>query len=442
MPIDAGNYGMVDIRSFGAKGDGSTDDSAAIQAAVDASENAPIASTYYRPIWFGYGNFKVTTGLTARSAAWIGAGPNVGTKITWAGGNTGTVITKSTDPGGTSFWMCDGMTLGRQDASNNPVTYFDFTSGAADVFLQLRRLQLIACSGDAIKTDGWTNFHLHHLRFDGIGGFGINLTPGASQNISSFVLDKFTYDNGATSGAKGLMIIDASVHNYTGNAGTVNVSNGRIECGTTLGGNKGFIEVKSGSSSNSLWVGLKIDSVTVDDSPAGETVVYSSGNRFVPGGAVASQPASLHLYNVRVNGVTAFLGGDWNNEVVTTVTGKPADGARFIGYNPQPAFNRDQLLTYGTTVNTNLSLGNICRLTVTDGVAFTMAKPTNMVEGQEVYYRFTNSSGGAMGAVTWNAAFKMEPFINPANTKRRMISFIYNKALDEFTQTGAQTGDA
>src|ERR1044071_8212502 len=210
------------------------------------------------------------------------------------------------------------------------------------------------------------------------------------------------------------------------------MSNGRIECGTALGGNRGFIEVKSASTSNSLWVGIKIDSVTVDDSPAGEVVLYSSGNRFVPGGAIASQPASLHLYHVRVNGVTAVLGGDWNNEVVTTVSGRVADGARFIVYNPTPALNRDQVLTYGTTVNTNLTLGNMCRLTVTDGVAFTMAKPTGMVDGQELYYMIINSSGGAMGAITWNGAFKVEPFTNPANTKRRMLTFIYNKVLDQF----------
>lgn len=83
-------------------------------------------------------------------------------------------------------------------------------------------------------------------------------------------------------------------------------------------------------------------------------------------------------------------------------------------------------LTYGTTIATNASLANFFVVTVTDGVAFTMSAPLNATTGQIINYTIKNTSGGAVGAITWNAVFKMGTFTTPATANQRSIQFLYD----------------
>jgi hypothetical protein len=86
-------------------------------------------------------------------------------------------------------------------------------------------------------------------------------------------------------------------------------------------------------------------------------------------------------------------------------------------------------LAYGPTVSTDAWLGNFFAITANNGTAFTISNPTNPGKGQSITYDIKNSSGGAMGAVTWGAAFKLAgAFVNPANTFRRTITFYYDGA--------------
>lgn len=82
----------------------------------------------------------------------------------------------------------------------------------------------------------------------------------------------------------------------------------------------------------------------------------------------------------------------------------------------------------GGAVSTNAALGELFSLTVTDTTAFTISSPGNALAGMKISYDILNSSGGAMGTITWGAAFKLDAngFSNPASTKQRTISFFYN----------------
>jgi hypothetical protein len=81
-------------------------------------------------------------------------------------------------------------------------------------------------------------------------------------------------------------------------------------------------------------------------------------------------------------------------------------------------------LTYGTTVNIDASLATGFRLVVTNGTAFTIAAPTNADQLRDLELLIVASSGGALGAITWNAAFKQPfPWTNPANGKGRVVRF-------------------
>lgn len=84
-------------------------------------------------------------------------------------------------------------------------------------------------------------------------------------------------------------------------------------------------------------------------------------------------------------------------------------------------------LTYSASIATDASLGNIFTIVATNGTAFTITSPTNVSKGQIIIYDIKNSSGGAMGAITWGATFLLAgAFTNPANTKRRTIQFYYD----------------
>lgn len=100
------------------------------------------------------------------------------------------------------------------------------------------------------------------------------------------------------------------------------------------------------------------------------------------------------------------------------------------------------VLTYGTTVVTPAGQGNLFSLTVTDGVAFAMSAPTNPSTGQMLTYVIRNTSGGAVGAITWNAVFKMAAFTTPATANNRSITFVYDGTnWVELYKTAADVGN-
>jgi hypothetical protein len=72
------------------------------------------------------------------------------------------------------------------------------------------------------------------------------------------------------------------------------------------------------------------------------------------------------------------------------------------------------------------SLGNECTISAANGAAFTINAPTTPTTGQPLTITLRNTSGGALGAATWNAAFKMSAWTNPANGFSRSIGFEYN----------------
>jgi hypothetical protein len=84
------------------------------------------------------------------------------------------------------------------------------------------------------------------------------------------------------------------------------------------------------------------------------------------------------------------------------------------------------VVTYSASMTPDASLGNEFDITVTDANAFTINTFSKAADGQRVTITIRNASGGAMGAVTWSAAFKMSAWTQPANGFSRSIDFKYN----------------
>jgi hypothetical protein len=120
--------------------------------------------------------------------------------------------------------------------------------------------------------------------------------------------------------------------------------------------------------------------------------------RGATGGGVDQLVGGTRYYS---NGVGAALAGTAQTMVPQTVSG-------------------------AGTVSIDASAGDEQYLTVTTGSAFTIGAPTNLTTGQLLTLNIRNNSGGALGAITWNAAFKMAAWTSPANTNSRSIVFRYD----------------
>lgn len=82
--------------------------------------------------------------------------------------------------------------------------------------------------------------------------------------------------------------------------------------------------------------------------------------------------------------------------------------------------------TYGVTVSIDASLASLFTITATNGTGFTIANPTNAVGGQLLMIQVKNTSGGALGTITWDTLYKMASFTKPANGFNRTVTFYYN----------------
>ena len=144
--------------------------------------------------------------------------------------------------------------------------------------------------------------------------------------------------------------------------------------------------------------------------------------------------AVLKTWRVTAGAVIAELMGglivNGDLSVTGTITGT---GASAVGTVNRSATETEPLITttYSATPTFDLSLGNQFVVTITDGVAFVMAVPTNPpAAGLEMMWActFRNAAGGAHGAGTWNAIFKTVATVFPAiaNGFSRTVWFRWN----------------
>jgi hypothetical protein len=124
------------------------------------------------------------------------------------------------------------------------------------------------------------------------------------------------------------------------------------------------------------------------------------------------------IKSINLNDLIELFGGLKLNGPLsgaTAITGTVVAGAVFTP-------------TYGPNIAINAALGNLGIITITDGVAFAINAPTNPTTGQVLRLNFVNASGGAAGAGTFNAIFKMvsNTLAVIANGKNRTVTFFFN----------------
>ena len=296
--------GAINVKWYGAIGDGVVDDTAAIQAAIDAATGTSLANPA-NSVYFPRGTYSVTSNISYGDCNLIGDGANNIVRIVWDGAAGSYMFTKPVSTwGGASFGLVYGIEF--VGGANEPEGFFDLTANLIDKLFQIQRCHFSTCSGDAIKIATWINLHWDHLRWDDIGGFAIRCTPINTQNLSSFVIDGFTYDHDRSVGAaSGMIMVDSSAD--ATNLGTFKLSHGRIEINSAWVGNQAIINYKLlNVPTAARALGLELDDVTYADSTGmvNDCVLYRETTN-------TTGKETLILDNVRLGNMSAVLGGTW-----------------------------------------------------------------------------------------------------------------------------------
>lgn len=133
----------------------------------------------------------------------------------------------------------------------------------------------------------------------------------------------------------------------------------------------------------------------------------------------------LKTWRVQGTSLVAELFGGLTLNGPTTINGALALGTG--GEITQPLV----ALVYGPAITPDASAGNVQVVTATNNVAFTINAPTNPpAAGSTQFLTLTirNASGGALGVATFNAAFKLAAWTQPANGFSRSITFRWDGA--------------
>lgn len=126
--------------------------------------------------------------------------------------------------------------------------------------------------------------------------------------------------------------------------------------------------------------------------------------------------------------IVEWMGGAIFNGTVQatgaiTASGGVVNSARITGVLTAVAYSAAPVI--------DASLGNDFVMTITDGNAIVVGAPTNTPAAgqcQDISFTIKNASGGAHGALTWNAVFKTQAtaFAAVANGFSRTVFFRWN----------------
>lgn len=183
-----------------------------------------------------------------------------------------------------------------------------------------------------------------------------------------------------------------------------------------------FNEPANTTNSRCIWV----------DSTNTYPLVIEHNRHESHGGTVAAEGLRI------TSGVTsrATVGGNYFDLATTPYVN--TDGAHVSNRRMFAAtIASRRTITYSASITIDVQEGNEFDITANNGTAFTINAPTNPLDGQRITITIRNTSGGALGVITWDAVFKMSAWTSPATTNSRSIDFKYNAS--NWVQVG-QTG--
>lgn len=151
-----------------------------------------------------------------------------------------------------------------------------------------------------------------------------------------------------------------------------------------------------------------------------------------------------HALNNTAAGVRIASGAGANGVIDVTSTGNATDfNIETASWAVRVAQQTVTLLDGpAATVQPNAALGNFFRIRVTDTNAFTISNPSMSHAAGLITLSIENASGGAMGAITFSAGYKLAgAFTNPATGNLREITFRRDTAGSVWREVGRTAAD-
>ncbi len=410
----------VNVKDFGAAGNGSTDDTTAIQSAITYAQTASYNNTA-TSLYFPCGNYKVTTGTLSitNSINLVGAGRDC-TKISWTD-TTGDLLTIATD---------------------NPVTIDDILFSGPGSYT--------AASGSAITVGGSSTANAHsrfsNLRFT--GGYNQFTTTSAyvwvldNCSFSSFVNHAVTVSNTNNVDAGDSSIINmlaanggaSAVSIYQVSSGGLKITNSKLN-----GGLNGYqMQLASAAAtSDFLMSNTSIENMT------GTAILFQSDG----GGAIFANIAlSNNQLSINANGISIASNGfgsvSLSGGVITSVTGTAVN----IGGNTHDVFVGDLALAgsggaalgvvvgasaTNTTVALNKYHGFTTNITDSSGIATILDWPSSASFSTNVL------NIGGLNISGTNSTVAQQAFIGGTNTNN--IAAVLGLYVGPIMKGGAAT---
>ena len=469
-PINEKLAEFVSVKDFGAVGDGTTDDTVAIQAAVNA-----VQSETPEVLYFPSGIYKVSATINITGAITL-----LGSKS--AEYSSGSRVFQSvsgdlfnfnpSNVGGVSFSV-ERLTMYSSVAgTGNSITVVMGSPGYNSwrvkdcCFASPQQLSILAVGDDIQITD---------CTFDvsGFSGKAIQLGSNTAGDVASdvriigcdffnIVVQCILHYN-----AKNVIVANNQVSNPAGSytisfyeafdttptllSSVAITGNNIFNCRRLLGVNSGTdisfvgnncnnLGTGTGESYNAVLLAGTVSNVVVnsniisgnyDTKDIINCATTSISDVFITGNVIDAITSSSAI-SLNVGTVTNVLA--WPNVVDNATTVLSAVNTSNVGYFRT---NSQVVNTTGGTVTPNLASGSSLLLTATGAGAITIAAPLNAVDGLQYTVIVYNASGGSMGAITWTSGsggFSLNAFTNPANTFAQSISFQYSSNFQKWIE--------
>lgn len=519
----------INVKDFGARGDGAADDAPSIQAAISAATAFGGAQVYFPP-----GVYRVGTRITlASNVDLVGAGRKRTVIRAMAGVSTAVLI----GLGGSAVSAFDIRYLkidGDYSSSALGLNGIQITNGS-DVLVRGVEVTNVGKTGIQFSTstgcdaqgcrisytgqsradigfgvlwDGGDNCSVRACRFVACNGMNV----GGNSNATNCTVDGNTMDHtlcpsttvsgaGQTPGVSGtLSVVDTTAFPPQGTLSVAGMTGALLYTGKTATSFTGCTGA-TGTAANGGIARNGYESVGFTSGCTGWVV---RGNRSIRSGDNGISASAAHcivegnwidspqFHGILLGGDHCVITGNWirnpgqitanlysgfrvtdgsnsivshnrfyddqgsptmksgitelNNSTSMTYWGNRVSGSLGVPYALTsgstsqimgPRGSAGVTVAGATTVAIDAATTEYRRVSVTAAsTAFTIGAPTNPTNGARLVVEIVNGSGGALGAITWNAVFKLAgAFTAPADTKRRSVTFVFDGNTGAWIET-------
>lgn len=395
---------LFNVKAFGAVGDGVTDDTAAIQAAIDAA-NARAYRGVYVPALDANNGYIFTQLKYYPGTRIVGEGTGGtfgGSRGTWLYQKAGTAL---------EMVIPNDASIASKRVHIEDIGFSAFVNQANNA--------------GGIRLEAASECNLVRVAIGNPNVYGVQFKGGASGgDVMYNSLLKCKIENAAAS-AKNFLL--------TSSAGSQPDGTSLLDClvsGTTAT----FIYVDGAASRGadtlrvigSNFIGTNS---TMALHQEGVSAMFL-GNRFelIPSGTLTidivpvggTSPSMFGLNSYAAPGGLTFNDTQAGVRRSTRVGEMTTNGPLSMLPAPEVQINA---ITYSASMNPNHE-AQVNTIVATNGTAFTVNNGNNRRTGRRLLLDIKNSSGGALGAVTFGGAYLLAgAFVAPASTKRRLYEF-------------------